>query len=157
MDPQARVAFRERLWPSWWLWFVTFVLAGTLGIAVGVATSAAVGWIVALVGIGVCWWALWRGSWLLVVDDDGLRVGPVRLPAENLGPATGLDAAAARRKRGVEADARAFTVLRPWVTTAAQVEVVDDIDPTPYWLVATRHPGELAAAVGQVVTTRRRS
>jgi hypothetical protein len=146
--------FRERLWPSWWLWLVTFVLAGTLGIAVGVAAGAGAGWIVALGGLGVTWWALWRGAWVVAVEAAELRVGPVRLPLSSIGRSAALDAAAARRLRGVEADARAFTVLRPWITTGVRVDLLDDVDPTPYWLVACRRPQALAEALAAVAAPR---
>ena len=46
-------------------------------------------------------------------------------------------------------DARAHVCLRAWARTAVRVEVVDPADPTPYWLVSTRHPARLAAAIGR--------
>jgi hypothetical protein len=38
-------------------------------------------------------------------------------------------------------------VLPPFVPTAVRVELHDPADPTPYWLVGTRHPHHLAAAI----------
>ena len=37
--------------------------------------------------------------------------------------------------------------LRPWIKTAVQIEVDDMNDTTPYWVVATRRPSELVAAL----------
>jgi hypothetical protein len=122
---------------------------------VGVATGATVGWLVALASVAVSWWALWRGAWSVVADASGLHVGPVRLPATSLGDVEPLDVVAARRLRGVGADARAFTVLRPWIPTGVRVDLVDDVDPTPYWLVASRRPRQLAAALRRVAATAR--
>ena len=58
---------------------------------------------------------------------------------------------------GVDADARAFLLLRPYLKRAVQVEIADPADPTPYWLVRTRHPDELAAAPLTALTHGRRS
>ena len=30
-----------------------------------------------------------------------------------------------------------------------RIEIVDPVDPTPYWLTATRHPDELARAINE--------
>jgi hypothetical protein len=57
-----------------------------------------------------------------------------------------LDAEEARRRAGVEANARAHLVLRPYVKTAVEITLNDPDDPVPYWLVSTRHPQQLAAA-----------
>ena len=47
----------------------------------------------------------------------------------------------------VEADARAFLLLRPYVKTAVRVDLEDPADPTPYWLLSSRRPEALAAAL----------
>jgi hypothetical protein len=118
-----------------------------LGVAVGAATSSAAGWALGLAVGALCAWALERASWELRVDEAGFHLGPVLLPASNVGDAESLDPTAARRLRGVDADARAFIVIRGWVRTAARVDVADDLDPTPYWMVSTRRPVELASAL----------
>ncbi len=49
---------------------------------------------------------------------------------------------------GVDADARAFLVTRPYLKRSVLVPVLDPDDRTPYWLISTRHPDRLAAALG---------
>lgn len=51
---------------------------------------------------------------------------------------------------GPRADARAYLAHRGWIRTAIQVEVRDDADPTPYWLISTRRADELAAALTSI-------
>jgi hypothetical protein len=51
-----------------------------------------------------------------------------------------------RRRAGVEADARAHLVLRPYVKTAVEITLNDQDDPVPYWLVSSRRPQQLATA-----------
>ncbi len=48
---------------------------------------------------------------------------------------------------GPGADARAFLVIRPYLKRAVRVPVTDPADPTPYWLVGSRHPDALAEAL----------
>ena len=66
---------------------------------------------------------------------------------QHLGPAEVLDPEATRRALGPGADARAFLVTRPYLKRAVRVPVTDPADPTPYWLVGSRHPDALAAAL----------
>jgi hypothetical protein len=38
-------------------------------------------------------------------------------------------------------------VLRPYIKTAVEITLNDQDDPVPYWLVSSRHPQQLAAAL----------
>lgn len=128
---------------GWW------ILGTMLALSVSWVFLVAVTWEAALVGGIVAGalvaTALWRhGSVHLVVDDNGLQAGRARLPRRHVGAVTPLDEAAARAVAGVEADARALLVLRGYCRGAVKVGVDDDADPTPYWLVSTRRPDDLA-------------
>jgi hypothetical protein len=83
----------------------------------------------------------------VAVTSTGLVVGRAMLDWPACGPAVALDADATRRLAGVDADARAFLILRPYLREAVRVELVDASDPTPYWLISTRHPARLAAEI----------
>lgn len=87
------------------------------------------------------------GSATVSVADGTLRAGRAHIATALLGPAEPLDAEATRRVHGVDADARAFLVTRPYLKRSVLVPVLDPADPTPYWLVSTRHPARLAAAL----------
>jgi hypothetical protein len=79
---------------------------------------------------------------------DGLLVaGSARIPVALTGetaPYRGKDAVQAR---GPDLDARAFTLFRGWVDPVLRVDLTDPDDPAPYWLVSTRRPEELGAAL----------
>ena len=51
------------------------------------------------------------------------------------------------RLAGRDADARAYLLLRPYLRRAVRIAIDDPADPTPYWLVSTRRPTRLAAAL----------
>jgi Protein of unknown function (DUF3093) len=92
------------------------------------------------------------GSPRVEVEDGCLRAGRARIAGEFLGDAEPLDAEATRRVAGRDADARAYLLLRPYLKRAVRVTVRDARDPAPYWLVSTRDPEGLAAAI-RVIST----
>jgi hypothetical protein len=89
------------------------------------------------------------------VHDGVLHVPGARVPLEVLGAVRALDREQTRRLRGPAADLRAFVATRPWLSRAVQVRLEDPDDDTPYWLVGTRRPEELAAVLSAAVTAAR--
>ncbi len=83
------------------------------------------------------------------VIDGRLEAGAARLPLEVVAAVHALDRDQTRRALGPEADPSAYVVFRAWVPRAVLVELDDPADPTPYWLVSTRRPEALAAALEQ--------
>jgi hypothetical protein len=83
------------------------------------------------------------------VTDVALIAGRARLPIPNVGEATGYFGTDATAQRGTKLDARAWLLIRGWVSPVVKVVVEDETDPTPYWIISTRHPKELVAALKQ--------
>jgi len=121
----------------------TVWLAFVVAMPVWVASTAAAALLVLVYGFFV-----WIGSARIVVGDGVLRAGQAHIPLALLGPAVPLGAEETRRVHGVDADARAFLLTRPYLKRSVQVMVLDPADPTPYWLLSTRHPARLASALG---------
>jgi hypothetical protein len=94
----------------------------------------------------------WVGSARVAVRDGVLYAGRAHIPVTLLGSVEPLDAEQTRRVHGVEADARAYLMTRPYLKRAVKVTVADPADRTPYWLVSTRHPRRLAQALTQALT-----
>ena len=78
-----------------------------------------------------------------------LRAGRAEIALDDIGEATPADEDAGRVERGTGLDARAFLVIRGWIKPVVRVPVADPADPTPYWLISTRRPKELAAAINR--------
>lgn len=140
--------YRERLGVPLRWWVQGTMLVASLWLALVVAVPGAVAWVVtgvalALLAAGF----LSYGGARIVVDDGELRAGSAHIAGIHLGAAEALDAEQTRRVAGVEADARAYLLLRPYLKRAVRVEITDPADPAPYWLVSTRHPDELAGAL----------
>src|SRR4029453_1650520 len=92
-------------------------------------------------------------SIVISVDTDQIRVGRASIEHRYIAHCRALDAEETRRRAGVEADARAHLVLRPYVKTAVEIILDDRDDPVPYWLVSTRHPHRLAAAMQEAASS----
>lgn len=81
------------------------------------------------------------------VQDDRLWAAGANIEWQYVAGARSLDEPATRRRRGPESDARAYLVLRPYLLRAVEVTISDASDPTPYWLINSRRPDRLAAAI----------
>ena len=90
---------------------------------------------------------LWVFSPVIVITDEGLRVGTAYLEREFWGQAQAFRGLEARHERGPGAHGLAWLSLRPWIDPVVKIEVSDPEDPTPYWLISSKHPEALLAAL----------
>ena len=142
----GRATYRERLWPAPWIWISMFLLGGCCGlIAVPFSTIVAVGCAVAVTVTLIA--ALLASTPEVSVSGTQLRAGRARVPVQLLGQITVLDEAELRHAHGRGLDARAYLCVRAWIPTGLRVDLVDPQDPTPYWLVSSRRPQQLLAAL----------
>jgi Protein of unknown function (DUF3093) len=81
------------------------------------------------------------------VYDGELRAGSITLPLALAGEVAALDEAQTRALRGPRADPAAFMLIRPYLRLAVYIEVTGEHQERPYWLLGTRRPTELAAAI----------
>jgi Protein of unknown function (DUF3093) len=81
------------------------------------------------------------------VSDGELRAGAFTLPLAVAGEVAALDEAGTRAMRGPSADPQALIMSRPYLKLAVYVEVTGEHQNRPYWLIGTRRPAELAAAI----------
>jgi hypothetical protein len=147
--------YEERLWPSAAWWLLPLGAGASLGLVVSVVAPVAVAALVALAVALPVGWALAAWAAVVRVDASGLRAGRALLPWSAVGEVRPLDAETARRIRGPGADPRAYLLLRSYLPRAVVVDLIDPADPTPYWYVSTRRPGDLAAALTTGPSRRR--
>lgn len=141
--------YAERLTVPLRWWVQGTMMVATLWLAVVVALPPIAAGLIGLVaGALVALAFLAYGSARIEVSGGVLRAGRAHIPTTYVGSVAPLDAEQTRRAAGVEADARAYLVLRPYLKRSVRVEITDPADPTPYWLLSTRHPTRLAAALG---------
>lgn len=132
--------------PAWWLGGLAVAVMLAAGIhGGGSGARAVVPYVVLPLSVlGVL--ALSSRGRVRVVDGV-LHVPGARIPLTHVGGITPLEREQTRRLRGPLAEPRAFVATRPWLSRAVRVQVEDPEDDTPYWLVGTRDPQALAAAL----------
>lgn len=141
--------YRERLTApvSWWLAAVLFGVVWGWVMLVVTTWPIAITTTVLVAGAGL--YLVWRyGSLLITVDAEGLRVGRASIDRPHMGAVQPLHRADYRLRLGTGADARGYLVTRPYLDRGVLVPIDDASDPTPYWLVSSRRPDALAAALG---------
>lgn len=142
------VKYAERLAVPMSYWLIAAAFGLTFVIAIG--GYFPLPWFVAIGLFGVVGiaGALLAFGWKRVtVGPQGVRVGDSLLEWPYVGSVQVLDPVAWRARIGPQSDARAFMYVRPYVKAGVEITVADPEDPHPYWLVASRRPEELAAAV----------
>lgn len=139
---EERLRVPVRWWVLWGLMLASFWLAMVAAI------PGPLPWYITgvLVVVLVCLLRSY-GSVRIVVTDQWLQAGQARIERCYLGEIDALGAGLMRAISGPEADARAFLVLRPYIAAGVRVCLVDGRDPVPYWLVSSRRPEALAAAL----------
>ena len=148
MSTSTRSAYDERLSVPLRWWVQGVMLVAMVWITLIVALPEPTAWALTAAAGGLLALAyLAYGSARITVADGRLRAGRARIPAAHLGTAVPLSPEDARRVAGVDADPRAYLLLRPYVKPAVKVEILDPADPAPYWLLSTRHPAALARAL----------
>jgi hypothetical protein len=140
--------YRERVFPGPWVFIMTLLLIPA-ALLVFLPINFEAGVVVAIVLYVGCSLFLITVSPLIEVTDEHFVAGRAKLPIADVGEATGYDKKEATIQRGPELDARAWLVIRGWVSPVVKVLVADETDPTPYWLVSTRHPERIVAALAE--------
>jgi len=139
-------SYRERLWPSIWIY-----LATALVIPASILVLAPVNIVAGVVAAAVLFGGL-SGIFIVLapvieVKDGTFTAGKARIPVGLLGTPAIFRGDAATLQRGQRLDARAWLCLRGWVDPVVKIPLEDPDDPTPYWLVSSRNPEGLKAAL----------
>jgi len=144
-----RAVYVERLTvrPVWWAVALVIAVLGAAELAAGFH------WRVGLIALAV---ALAPTLSVLVVlsrltirvDGRGIHAGGRTMTYDEMESVEALDAKRTKEQAGPAADPAAFLVFRGYVGESVLVRPLDP-RPVPYWLVSTRQPQQVVAAVEQ--------
>jgi hypothetical protein len=147
------VRYRERLTVPWWWWPPAFGVAALVALEINRAAQDLPDWVsFAVLFAIVAGVLIWFGRTEVRVEtgDDGfpvLWVGPAHLPAEVITRSVEIPRTAKSAALGRQLDPAAYVLHRPWVGPLVLVVLDDPDDPTPYWLVSSRHPERVLTAM----------
>ncbi|MGC0363749.1 hypothetical protein ABH922_001733 [Rhodococcus sp. 27YEA15] len=153
-DSVSSTLYSERLWlPVWW-WIAGLAVAALLAAEVHMGRPGLVSFLAYVVLLPI---PIWVSFWLSrmrvgVIETNGvkeLHVGRAHIPVDLISRAAEVPASAKSAAMGRQLDPTAFVQHRPWVKTMVLVVLDDPEDPTPYWLISTRRPAALLAALNR--------
>lgn len=144
--------YRERLWVPWWWWPIGIGLSAVLAAEVNMGVRNLPDWlpyvVCAVAAVGVL---LWLSRVEVAVRGTGsdieLWAGEAHLPASVISRSAVVPRSAKSAALGRQLDPAAFVLHRNWVGPMALVVLDDPDDPTPYWMVSSRHPERVLAAL----------
>ena len=139
--------YRERLRVplAWWL----LTLPSALIIGATIYAGLAEPWpVIIVIGLiaGCAAFLIAMGLATIEVRDGTLRAGEAALPLATVSEVVTLDADQTTRLRGPRADPAAHLYSRPYLKESVYLAVAPP-GPSPYWLIGTRRPAELAAVI----------
>lgn len=147
------VRYRERLWVPWWWTLPAVGLAVLIAYEVVMGIAGIPEWapyaVLVPVAVAVLLW--FSKTELQVVrqpsGETEMWVGGAHLPTSVITRTAEVPRSAKSAALGRQLDPAAYVVHRAWVGPLVLVVLDDPDDPTPYWLVSTRHPERLLAAL----------
>jgi hypothetical protein len=149
-DTEASTAttYRERLYVTWYWWLLPLLAAGLLAAEVHLGYPGVRAWLPYVLLLPITALLIWRaGSVSVRVQDGELWVGKAHLPLRHVGEVQVVPPKDKRRVLGPHLDPAAFVVHRGWIGPVVRLRQTDPEDPTPYWVVSTRHPDRLVEAL----------
>ncbi len=149
---EPKVLYSERQWVPWYWWLIAAFIVALISAQFALNRAALWLYIPAVVlSVLAVWVLVWLSSTSVVVeeDPDGTRwlvTGQANLPHTVVSRSLAVPATAKRNAMGRQLDPAAFVVSHGWVPEMVMLVLDDPEDPTPYWLVASKHPEQLLAA-----------
>jgi hypothetical protein len=145
-------SYRERLLVPVSYWLLSVPVVVTLGAEAyffvdGIIPPLVIG---ALFLVVAAFLVNWSSATVEVTGGETggvLRTGKDTLALSGADEVVALDEKQTRALGGPRADPAAHVLLRPYLKRAVYVSLADPGEGVPYWLVATRRPEELAAAI----------
>jgi len=151
------VRYSERLWVPWWWWPPALAVAALIALEVNQGVRALPNWVPFAVLLPVAaavllWFSKTEvrvvgGGADAAAADTELWVGEAHLPVSVISRSAEVPKSAKSAALGRQLDPAAFVVHRAFVGPLVLVVLDDPDDPTPYWLVSSRHPDRVLSAL----------
>jgi hypothetical protein len=145
--------YRERLWVPWYWWPPVLVLATIIAVEVDMGVRSLPRWVPFVILFPVAAVVLmWFGKTEIRVvgnspADVELWVGQAHLPVSVVSRSAVVPRSAKSAALGRQLDPAAYVEHRAWVGPMLLLVLDDPDDPTPYWLVSSRHPDRVLTAL----------
>jgi len=85
----------------------------------------------------------------ITFDGEVLKIDKANIEVKYLGKVTVLDKSAMRLLRTRDADPAAYLAIKFWEPRGLRIDLSDQRDKTPYWLVTSKRGEEIAALLNR--------
>lgn len=148
--------YRERLSPSLWILVAAALIAPMAALVFSPIDTTLALVIGALIGIAVIV-LLIAVAPVIEVDNGRLRAGRARIEVDYLGDAIALHGDQARHARGPGLQPTSWHLIRGGIDPVVVIDIVDPDDPHRTWVVSSRTPERVVAALGRAKAATRRT
>jgi hypothetical protein len=132
--------------PFWLIAFIYFMLLSlVLAIWAALDDKSAINAFAISVVLGLLF--IYRSKKVIEISSGELRIGRAHIPIELLGEVEVLDRKRFAHERTRGADPAAYLATTFWVSQGVKVRVLDERDPTPYWLISSNSGAALKQAL----------
>ncbi|MEO6501249.1 MAG: DUF3093 domain-containing protein [Jatrophihabitantaceae bacterium] len=155
-----QAGYFERLRTPWWWYLGAVGVSVLLGLEFAVAISGWIAWVPFAILLPASLLVVRRlSSGSVAVDGATLRAGERSLALAETEQVIDLSPTELRRLVGRHSDPLAYTYIRSWIGPGVQLVLRQpghpqsgdpqsaERFPEPYWVVSTRHPARLLAAI----------
>lgn len=139
-------SYRERVTPPLWGFLLTALLIPA-SLIIFLPINPQLGWVFAVILVGGACLGLFFAAPTLAVENGVLRAGRASIPVNELGQCTALKGDDAKHALGLGFEPSAYHSTSAWQRKLVMVEIADEDDPAPYWLMSTKRPDRLVAAI----------
>ena len=148
--PTEPILYQERVRPNLGTFVAVFALLPAVTL-VSEPFDFRVGVVLGSLLVLAIWAALFFLAPVIRVGKTTLTVGRASIPRNLLGKIDVVEKDQIFLERGPKLDPAAYKVFQGTVKTALKVAVKDINDPTPYWIISTRKPAQLATVLKATV------
>lgn len=130
--------FKEFIRPPFWLIAFIYFMLFSMVLAIWAAfdNAAAINAFAIALVLGVV--AIYYASSTIEISGGELKIRKAHIPVKYLGSVEVIDKREFALQRTRFADPAAYLATTFWISQGVKVEVIDERDPTPYWLISTR-------------------
>ena len=137
----------------WWWWPLALALAALIAVEVNKGVRSLPDWasfaLLLPVAVAVLLW-FGRIEVQVAPNQSGeveLWVGAAHLPVGVVARSAEVPRSAKSAALGRQLDPAAYVVHRAWIGPMVLLVLDDPDDPTPYWLISSRHPERVISAL----------
>lgn len=143
---QLKSTYSERLVPGVWIYVMWLLLIPAVLLA-ATPLSEFLALPVALSAYVIVILSFVLMAPTIQLQGTELSAGSAKIDVSMIGEIELLDRETLRYAIGQGTDIRNFLVIRGYIHSGVRIEITDINDPTPHWIITTRRPAQLKAAL----------